>query len=84
LDKAEIIASKLGNNTTKNSWELENLIDDAPQVDFEIGKIKMSSPPNYQIGEKVATRLAYGNALVKLADTSKRIIALDGYIVFEF
>uniref|UniRef100_A0A914NFH6 Transketolase n=1 Tax=Meloidogyne incognita TaxID=6306 RepID=A0A914NFH6_MELIC len=78
LDKAEIIASKLGNKTEKNSWELENLIDDAPEVDFEIGEIKMSSPPNYQIGEKVATRLAYGNALVKLADTSKRIIALDG------
>nr|CAD2130396.1 unnamed protein product [Meloidogyne enterolobii] len=64
LDKAEIIASKLGNKTTKNLWELENLIDDAPEVDFEIGKVKMNSPPNYQIGEKVATRLAYGNALV--------------------
>jgi len=64
LDKAEIIASKLENKTTKNLWELENLIDDAPEVDFEIGKVKMNSPPNYQIGEKVATRLAYGNALV--------------------
>ncbi|KAF7639294.1 TRANSKETOLASE_1 domain-containing protein [Meloidogyne graminicola] len=77
LEKAEIISSKLINKT-KINWEIQSPMDDVVDVDFEIGKIKMSSPPNYSIGEKVATRLAYGNALVKLADTNKRIIALDG------
>lgn len=31
-----------------------------------------------QMGELVATRLAYGNALQKLAAANDRVIALDG------
>jgi transketolase len=77
LDKAEIISSKLIKKTKEN-WDIQNNKTDAPKIDLKIGNIKMSSPPNYSIGEKVATRLAYGTALVKLADTNKRIIALDG------
>lgn len=40
------------------------LVDDAPAVD--ITNIKLASPPSYKLGEQVATRLAYGNALVKV------------------
>lgn len=40
--------------------------------------ITLSEPPNYTLGQAVATRLAYGTALVKLGANSKRVIALDG------
>lgn len=40
------------------------LVDDVPAVD--ISNISLASPPNYKLGEQVATRLAYGTALVKV------------------
>ncbi|VEN34228.1 unnamed protein product, partial [Callosobruchus maculatus] len=52
------------------------LKDDAPPVD--ISNIKLSSPPSYKLGEQIATRVAYGNALVKIAESNPRVIALDG------
>jgi len=39
------------------------LKDDAPKVNLAV---KLSSPPNYKLGEEVATRQAYGTALVKI------------------
>lgn len=50
--------------------------EDAPTVD--ISNIKLSSPPNYKLGEQIATRQAYGTALVKIAQNNSRVIALDG------
>lgn len=50
--------------------------EDAPSVD--IGDIRMPSPPSYKVGDKIATRKAYGQALAKLGHGSDRIIALDG------
>jgi len=47
-------------------------------ADSNIKSLKLSSPPNYKLGEEVATRLAYGTALEKLARANKRVIALDG------
>jgi len=35
------------------------------------------APPAYKIGEKVATREAYGTALAKLGDADARVVALD-------
>ncbi|XP_012346520.1 transketolase-like protein 2 isoform X2 [Apis florea] len=52
------------------------LVDDVSVVD--VNNIKLASPPNYKLGEQVATRLAYGTALVKLAKNNSRVIALDG------
>lgn len=52
------------------------LVDDAPNVD--ISNITLASPPNYKLGEQVATRLAYGTGLAKLAKSNPRVIALDG------
>jgi transketolase len=43
---------------------------EAPKV--HIGDVTLSSPPAYKPGEMVATRLAYGVALKKLADTNMR------------
>jgi len=48
----------------------------APAVD--ITNVRLSSPPNYKLGDQVATRLAYGTALTKIAENNERVIALDG------
>ncbi|MFB3853425.1 MAG: transketolase [Vicinamibacterales bacterium] len=34
-------------------------------------------PPAYRVGDKVATREAYGNALVRLGHADERVVALD-------
>lgn len=65
----------------KNSGSLQihpqkPLKNDVAPVD--ISNIKLSSPPSYKQGEIVATRSAYGTALVKIAQTNSRVIALDG------
>jgi Transketolase, C-terminal subunit len=52
------------------------LKEDAPLVD--ISNVKLSSPPDYKIGESVATRFAYGTALAKIAASNDHVIALDG------
>merc|ERR1712223_1645363 len=49
---------------------------DAPKVD--ISGIKLSALPAYTIGESLATRQAYGNAIVKIAQNNDRVAALDG------
>ena len=46
-----------------------------PAVDLSV---HLSEPPNYKLGEKVATRQTYGTALVKLGKVNPRVIALDG------
>ncbi|XP_047547817.1 transketolase [Lutra lutra] len=50
--------------------------EDAPSV--SIANIRMPSPPSYKVGDKIATRKAYGQALAKLGRAHNRIIALDG------
>ncbi|XP_072386189.1 transketolase-like [Diabrotica undecimpunctata] len=43
-----------------------------------INNIFLSKLPDYTKGDKVATRNAYGNGLLKLAETNPRVIAFDG------
>ncbi|KAF6775163.1 hypothetical protein AHF37_05833 [Paragonimus kellicotti] len=43
-----------------------------------IGSISLPSPPQYKLGEQVATRLAFGNALARLGQACDRVIGLDG------
>ncbi|XP_023570474.1 transketolase-like protein 2 isoform X2 [Octodon degus] len=50
--------------------------EDSPQIN--ISNIKMTSLPTYKVGEKIATRKAYGMALAKLGLSCERVIALDG------
>uniref|UniRef100_A0A8C4HAS2 Transketolase n=1 Tax=Dicentrarchus labrax TaxID=13489 RepID=A0A8C4HAS2_DICLA len=50
--------------------------DDTAPAD--LSPITLSSPPAYKIGDKMATRRAYGVALAKLGQSSKRVVALDG------
>lgn len=42
------------------------------------GPVRLDAPPSYKKDEKVATRLAYGVALAKIATNNSRVIGLDG------
>lgn len=50
-------------------------VSDVPAIN--ITNVHLSSPPNYTLGEKIATRVAYGTALAKIADNNNRVVALD-------
>jgi len=39
-----------------------------------------TAPPEYEVGEKVATRKAYGDALVALGARDDRVVVLDGEV----
>lgn len=43
-----------------------------------LGDLSMCAPPNYKMGDLVATRLAYGTALAKLGKANPRVIGMDG------
>lgn len=49
--------------------------NDAPVVD--LSNIKLNEPPAYTMGELVATRKAYGKALVKIGANNNRVVAVD-------
>ncbi|XP_053688847.1 transketolase-like protein 2 [Sabethes cyaneus] len=81
----------LGEDATTVIEHLQSLIHNAgpititphsPQKDstkiVNINNIKLATPPAYKLGESVATRLAYGSALAKIAMNNDRVIALDG------
>jgi len=50
----------------------------APQPDT--GSTPSVEPPRYEVGQKVATRKAYGDALVALGARDDRIVVLDGEV----
>jgi transketolase len=78
-DTANAVIEHL-NSLIKNKGQLQlgpqSPPNDAPQV--SIANIKLATPPSYKMGEQVATRLAYGTALAKIAVNNDRVIALDG------
>ena len=77
-DKADEVIQSI-----RNQMEGDNVVvsikapvEDAPDVD--ITNVQLSTPPAYKKGELIATRLAYGTALYKLAVNNSRVIGLDG------
>uniref|UniRef100_A0A8B9LH95 Transketolase n=1 Tax=Astyanax mexicanus TaxID=7994 RepID=A0A8B9LH95_ASTMX len=54
--------------------ELPN--EDAAPVDNT--PIQLPTAPEYKLGDKISTRKAYGVALKRMGDSSKRVVALDG------
>ncbi|XP_073229015.1 transketolase-like protein 2 [Porites lutea] len=60
-----------------NSLGPQPVIDDNVTT-IDLSDVKLSSPPSYTVGEKVAVRQAYAKALIKLGNTCDRVIALDG------
>ncbi|KAM9238257.1 transketolase-like protein 2 [Dugong dugon] len=49
--------------------------EESPQI--SITGVTMTSPPAYRVGDKIATRKAYGLALAKLGHANGRVIVLD-------
>lgn len=79
-DQADMVIKHL-NGLIHNKGALQiapqkPLKDDAPVVDLT--NVRLSSPPAYKLGDSIATRLAYGTALAKIAANNPRVIALDG------
>ncbi|KAM8752501.1 transketolase-like protein 1 [Rhynchonycteris naso] len=60
---------------TNRHLEPKPPVEDVPQVN--ITDIEMTSPPLYDISDKVATRKACGLALAKLGHANDRVIVLD-------
>ncbi|VDK71421.1 unnamed protein product [Onchocerca ochengi] len=77
-DTIEAIEQRLMNKEDMiGKLQMKLPVNDAPCVRLPFGCIKMA-PPEYKLGDKVATRQAYGTALAKLGDACPRIIGLDG------
>ncbi|CAO1404198.1 unnamed protein product [Diamesa serratosioi] len=78
-DSAEGVIKHL-NEMIKNKGALQlqpgSPKNDAPVVNIK--NVQLSTPPAYKMGEEIATRLAYGTALAKIATNNNRVIALDG------
>ncbi|XP_052823477.1 transketolase [Octopus bimaculoides] len=47
-----------------------------PETD--LSQVKLSELPAYELGQQVATRAAYGTALVKIGKSCKYVVAMDG------
>ena len=78
-DKTDAIIQHLQgliSNPDAPNLPIQSPTQDTPAV--EIGGIALSSPPAYNKGDSLATRQAYGNALEKIATSSKAVVALDG------
>ncbi|KHJ42058.1 putative 1-deoxy-D-xylulose-5-phosphate synthase [Trichuris suis] len=70
--------SKRIKNVTKHKLSINPPKSDGTLSAIDFSKIHLCDPPKYNIGDKVATRFAYGTALVKLGHSCDRVIALDG------
>jgi len=77
-DKADdVLQSLLNSMHSPNRVPLEPkpISTSVPAVDLSV---KLSEPPNFKIGDKIATRYAYGVALAKLGRSNERVVSLDG------
>ncbi|PVD25166.1 hypothetical protein C0Q70_15664 [Pomacea canaliculata] len=78
-DKASTVLETIKENIVNQGPH--GLVPKSPEKkvpEADTSAIRLSEPPNYQLNQSVATRLAYGTGLVKLGKNSKRVIALDG------
>lgn len=79
-DSAEMVIQHL-NGLIKNHGACQlhpQALMNSKVPDVNITNIRLATPPAYKLGEQVATRLAYGTALAKIAVSNSRVIALDG------
>lgn len=76
--KAEEVIKKIQGEMQADTSNLrpQSITATVPKID--ISNISLAEPPKYDMGQQVATRLAYGVALEKLGRNNNRVIALDG------
>jgi len=78
-DKTETVVSQVQSLIKNPDVKPTNIREppmDAPDVD--ITGVALSEPPAYNLGDKLATRQAYGKALAKIANNNPNVVALDG------
>lgn len=59
-------------------YALKPKAPDANIPENDISNIKLSELPSYEMGQQVATRLAYGTALAKIGKNNPHVVAMDG------
>ncbi|XP_061075379.1 transketolase-like [Conger conger] len=75
-DRVEALLTELQNQIQTNKPLCPELPkEDAAEVD--LSPISLPSLPKYKLGDKMATRRAFGLALARLGQTSQRVMALD-------
>ncbi|MFQ6040221.1 MAG: transketolase [Candidatus Poribacteria bacterium] len=64
----------------KPEFDYEFKIESPPkrEVNSDVAAADEIAPPNYQIGEEVATRSGFGTGLAKLGDVNPLVVSLDG------
>uniref|UniRef100_A0AAR2JAG9 transketolase n=1 Tax=Pygocentrus nattereri TaxID=42514 RepID=A0AAR2JAG9_PYGNA len=77
-DMAESVIRDLQSHILSSSKRLYPATPAENTLPVSLKNIRMPTPPSYRLGDKVATRKAYGMALAKLGRVSERVIALDG------
>lgn len=86
-DKDNWHGKPLGDKSESVVSQLKTLVNGAvhptiPAPVVSVAKVdlsvRLSEPPSYTLGEKIATRQTYGTALVKLGKVNSRVISLDG------
>merc|ERR1719245_524748 len=75
------VKSLIKNPTDKLAYELLEIPKPTCTIaDNDVSNLKLSCAPEYKKGEKVATRFAYGTALIKLGKNNPSVVALDGEV----
>ncbi|HIE26622.1 TPA: transketolase [Candidatus Poribacteria bacterium] len=64
----------------KPEFDYEFKIESPPkrEVNIDVAAASEMAPPNYQIGEEVATRNGFGTGLAKLGEVNPLVVSLDG------
>lgn len=74
-DKADYVIKHLEGQLKNLSAAIQPFNPVAPEISL---KVSLNEPPSYKLGDKIATRQAYGTSLVKLGNTNPRVLAFDG------
>ncbi|KAM9343763.1 transketolase-like protein 2 [Pholidichthys leucotaenia] len=76
-DMKDAILKELESNIQNPGKTIDPELPNEDAEPADLSNISLS-PPEYKLGDKVATRRAYGTALKKMGKASNRIVALDG------
>lgn len=77
-DKAEEVINALNQRISTKNFTIKAPVPSVNVPTVDLKAVRLSEPPNYKLGETIATRQAYGTALVKLGRSSDRVVAMDG------
>lgn len=77
-DKAEAVIAAIQSKIVTPATTIKPVAPTFKAPTVDLTTVKLASAPAYTLGQKVATREAYGTALIKLGQSNDRVIAFDG------